>query len=397
MEEQSKMTLQSKVGVWMLCAALSACGGAKKHMADGAIDDSDAGDLSDEAIEVGDPVDVDGDGTLDGEAIDTNGDGIADAVDTDGDGNADAPLPGANGNLDAGMVNGSDAGDAGRGILITADAGPSPFPTNSVGQVLCGSAPCACSDGKDNDMDGVPDLADPECVASWDNDEGSFATGISGDNRDDACQDCFFDGNSGSGNDGCYLPSSCLSKGNASSGHGRCDSCEQTDQCKKFCQAYTPNGCDCFGCCTVRLANGKDVNVALGTGCNIDGNTVTGCNSCVPNDSCRNTCGKCELCPGKTVADLPAECFQSPPTGDAGMTSGGDAGTSNNGDGGQVVNANQDGGTGTGSDGGSQLPPPPPAYTCEDGAQICGAGMPSCGNSYSCEFGCCVLLPIVLL
>jgi hypothetical protein len=378
------MTLRSKVSVWVLCAALGACSGAEKHFADAAVDDDDAGELIDDGgFEVGDPVDVDGNGTLDGEAVDTDGDGIPDGVDTDGDGQADVPLP--EGDLDAGMI--MVTGDAGRGTLIPIDSGTIPFPSNDAGQVLCGSAPCACSNGKDDDMDGVSDLADPECVSSWDNDEGSFATGISGDNRDDACQDCFFDGNSGSGNDGCYLPSSCLSKGNASSGHGRCDSCEQTDQCKKFCQAYTPNGCDCFGCCTVRLANGSNVNVALGNGCNIDGNTVTGCNTCVPNDSCRNVCGKCELCPGKTVADLPAECFQSPPPGDAGTGTGSDSGTSNGADGG-----------GTGSDGGSEPPPPPPpAYTCDNGAQLCGGAAPACPNGYSCDFGCCVLLPIILL
>jgi hypothetical protein len=383
------MMLRSKVSVWVLCVALGACSGTKKHTADAAMgDDEDAGETIGETIEVGDPVDLDGDGTLDGEAVDTNGDGIADGVDTDGDGDVDQPLPNTSDKLDAGVV--ATNGDAGMGVLITTDSGTLPFPSNDAGQVLCGSAPCACSNGKDDDMDGVSDLADPECVSSWDNDEGSFATGISGDNRDDACQDCFFDGNSGSGNDGCYLPSSCLSKGDNSSGHGRCSSCEQTAQCKNFCKAYTPNGCDCFGCCTVRLANGTDVNVALGSGCNIDGNKVTGCNSCVPNDSCRNECGKCELCPGKTVADLPAECFQSPPTD-------GDGGTTNTNDGGQVVNGGSDGGTGGGSDGGSQPPPPPPAYTCEDGAQICGAGLPGCGNGYSCEFGCCVLLPVILL
>ena len=39
-----------------------------------------------------------------------------------------------------------------------------------------------CSDGKDNDGDGKVDYNDPECVGPLDNDEGSFATGIPGDN-----------------------------------------------------------------------------------------------------------------------------------------------------------------------------------------------------------------------
>jgi hypothetical protein len=359
------MPIRTKLGVSFLCAALAACSGAKKYAVD-------AGENANETIETGDPVDLDGDGVDDGEAVDTNGDGRADGVDTNGDGKVDAPLPGHD--LDGGTVQAGT--DAGRGVLITGDAGKLPFPTNGVGQVLCGSGPCACSNGKDDDMDGVSDLADPECVSSWDNDEGSFATGIPGDNRDEACQDCFFDGNSGSGNDGCYLPTSCLSKGDNSSGHGRCSSCEQSAKCTNFCKPYTPNGCDCFGCCTVRLGDGKNVSVMLGNGCNIDGNNVTGCSACVPNDSCRNECGKCELCPGKTVADLPDECFQSPP-------GGGDAGTSS-------------GDAGTGSDAGTSEPPPP-VYTCEDGATVCGAGLPSCGTGYSCEFGCCAMLPPVLL
>lgn len=377
------MSLRIKTSMWVLCAALLGCASHShplQHDAGADDEDEDAGsqdmaaDAADSSLGVGDPVDLNGDGLLDGEAVDTNGDGTPDGVDTNGDGIPDAPLPGA----DAGMFR-ADAG-----VLIQSDAGALPFPINDAGQILCGSAPCACSNGKDDDNDGISDLADPECVSSWDNDEGSFATGISGDNRDDACQDCFFDGNSGSGNDGCYLPTSCLSEGNASSGHGRCNSCEQTAQCKSFCKAYTPNGCDCFGCCTVRLANGTDVNVALGNGCNIDGNTVQGCNSCVPNDSCRNECGKCELCPGKTLADLPAECFQSPPTNDAGS---GDAGGV--GDGGSPSDA----GTGD-TDGGTSTPP---SYTCDDGATRCGAGLPACASGYGCEFGCCVLIPIMLL
>ena len=47
---------------------------------------------------------------------------------------------------------------------------------------LCGGSGCACSDGKDNDGDGLIDGMDPECTGPLDNDEGSFATGIPGDN-----------------------------------------------------------------------------------------------------------------------------------------------------------------------------------------------------------------------
>jgi hypothetical protein len=291
-------------------------------------------------------------------------------VDTDGDGDVDEPLPDT---ASGGDGDGDGDGDGGTpGTLPGSDAG-APFPVNDVGQVLCGTEPCACSDGNDNDTDGLTDLSDPECVSSWDNDESSFATGISGDNRDEACQDCFFDGNSGSGNDGCRLPSSCLTDGNASSGQGSCSSCEQSDKCVDFCKAFTPNGCDCFGCCTVTLANNTTVNVALGSSCEIDGNTVgAGCASCVPNDSCINNCGRCELCPGKTLADIPADCFE-----------GGDG--DGDGDGGVV-------GDGDGDGDGDSTPPTP---ACDDGAQACSATT-ACPTAYSCDFGCCVRLPVVL-
>lgn len=85
--------------------------------------------------------------------------------------------------------------------------------------LLCGGHACQCSDGIDNDMDGLTDALDPECVSPYDDDEHSFATGIPGDNMGSmAAVECFFDGDSGRGND------------------SRC---------------VVPNGCDCRGCCDV--------------------------------------------------------------------------------------------------------------------------------------------------
>lgn len=281
-------------------------------------------------------------------------DGGFDSGVNDGDSGMDAQVPQPDAGKDAQVV--SPEG----GVYIPPEAGPVPFPTDPNGKVLCGSVICACDDGVDNDTDGVIDAEDPECVARWDNDEGSLATGIPGDNRDLACQDCFFDGNSGSGNDTCRVPTSCFTSGTPESGQGSCSVCEQPASCASFCEKYTPNGCDCFGCCDVMLSNGTVVHVALGPGCNIDGNDVTGCTACVPNDTCRNECGTCELCPGKTVDDLPAECFTQPPPSDAGE-------------------------------------PPPPPPTCDNGETPCGPGLPSCPANYSCEFGCCTLLPVILL
>src|SRR3954465_9676020 len=119
-----------------------------------------------------------------------------------------------------------------------------------------------CSDGIDNDGDGKTDYNDPECVGPLDNDESSYATGIPGDNVDACKQDCFFDGNSGMGDDGCNWQLKCDPK----SANNRCPyemnyamsatnecsiSGSQSMKCLDNCRKYVPNGCDCFGCCAV--------------------------------------------------------------------------------------------------------------------------------------------------
>lgn len=279
---------------------------------------------------------------------------------------------GLSGDLDASIgidsgLDGSLASEAGTGIV---GDGGSPFPTTDGGQVLCGTALCQCDDGIDQDSDGLTDQDDPECVSAWDNDESTFATGISGDNRDEACQDCFFDGNSGSGNDGCRVATSCLTDPtDSSSGQGSCATCTANDQCRNFCRAYTPNGCDCFGCCTVQLGSGIEEHVQIGNGCDINGTTLSAeCVQCVPSTSCANTCGRCELCPGKTLADLPADCGTVGGDSDGGVADGG-----------------------TTSDGGTTTPTP----TCDDGEARCGDGLPSCPSLKSCSFGCCIETPLL--
>src|SRR3954469_15231541 len=67
-----------------------------------------------------------------------------------------------------------------------------------------------CANCVDDDGDGKIDGFDPECTGPADNDEASFKTGIPGDNIDAPSQDCFFDGNSGSGDDGCNEHTCCL-------------------------------------------------------------------------------------------------------------------------------------------------------------------------------------------
>jgi hypothetical protein len=179
--------------------------------------------------------------------------------------------------------------------------------TNSeAGTARCGKRPCTCDDGLDNDRDGLFDGLDPECTGAYDDDEATFATGLP--NKLSACRDCFWDDNSGSGDDGCRYPSECLSD-LTFVGKANCSSCEVTQTCADNCQARTPNGCDCFGCCEVAAPDGRIVHVQLAESCDLTRlDDAQSCPTCQLNPSCQNRCGRCELCLGKTNADLPTDC-----------------------------------------------------------------------------------------
>lgn len=189
---------------------------------------------------------------------------------------------------------------------VCAGAGDGGFDMNGSGQVLCGSEPCECDDGIDNDGDGLTDGLDPECTGPYDDDEGSFATGIPGDNKDPKWQDCFFDGNSGAGDDGCRYHTDCLT-GDLPQDD---PDCSISQECFDFCRPLTPNGCDCFGCCGVNTDEGVQYVQIGSDGCDTD--DLDACATCIPTTECLNDCGDCELCYGKTVADLPAVCSDGP-------------------------------------------------------------------------------------
>ncbi|MFH1130617.1 MAG: hypothetical protein V1754_04740, partial [Pseudomonadota bacterium] len=53
----------------------------------------------------------------------------------------------------------------------------------------CAGKILLCSDGLDNDKDGLIDAKDPECTGPCDNDEGSFEINIPGANSDPCKQD----------------------------------------------------------------------------------------------------------------------------------------------------------------------------------------------------------------
>jgi len=222
--------------------------------------------------------------------------------------------------------------------------GEDPFERNEQGQVLCDAdVACLCDNGIDDDGDGAADGADSECTGPYDDDESSFATGIPGDNIDEVFQDCFFDGNSGHGDDGCRVPTECVTDPNPAEN----PDCDVSQECLDFCVPRTPNGCDCFGCCDVVVGD-QIVSVRLEGTCSLE---VIGdpelCPPCVQNEDCGDDdCTTCELCAGRTLADLPPECFD---------------------DGGGV--------------------------TCDTGREPCDdAGL--CPQGYFCQQGCCLLADV---
>lgn len=211
-----------------------------------------------------------------------------------------------NNNPDGGNTGGPDAP-----VGPEADAGPN-FPTNDAGQPLCQNKDkvwvvCACSDGMDNDSDGLTDAADPLCTGPFDNDESSFATGIPGDNSSPYVQDCFFDGDSGGGNDGCRWDTRCMDVTEPYEG-AHCNN-QKLDGCTS-CLVLTPNGCDCFGCCDVYV-DGVKHTVRIQDGCSPDViNDPAECPPCEQVVGCLNPCDPCEECIGRPEPDpscMPAD------------------------------------------------------------------------------------------
>jgi hypothetical protein len=201
--------------------------------------------------------------------------------------------------------------------------GPDGPPGDAVGPVDCTPGGTQCTDCEDNDGDGRIDGFDPECTGAIDNDEGSFATGIPGDNMDAYQQDCFFDGDSGGGND-CAWHTCCMLvpppwtdpcplTGGPTWDPASCSD-PQTAQCIADCGPLTPPGCDCFGCCTVCDDAGCEdivMNPVIDPDC--DSTTIhdpTKCFPCTQNTECDNPCdpANCILCPGQDPSDLPPGC-----------------------------------------------------------------------------------------
>jgi len=216
----------------------------------------------------------------------------------------------------AGGTGGGAAGSAGNPTVMepmgTMDAGTPPLVDPIPEELkLCGGVACQCADGVDNDGDGNIDGFDADCTAALDDSEADFGTAIAGDTMDPRQLDCHYDGNTGGGDDGCRYAVEC--------GNGMLlqndPSCIVSQQCVDSCRPLTPDGCDCFGCCSVFEA-GAFTDVMANGGC-ASGN-LGACASCVKSTgACENPCGQCELCMGRTIADLPPACGGIPTCDDA--------------------------------------------------------------------------------
>lgn len=286
---------------------------------------------------------------------------------------------------------GTGAGGAGGATGSSTGVGGNPPPTQIA---TCQGKTYECGDITDNDGDGLIDSQDPDCLGPCDNTENSFYGGIPGQAGPACIVDCYFDSNSGSGNDECYWNHQCDphevaptyypepdngtacaydAKANTPGTGSSCAELEQkqAQTCHDVCGPLVPNGCDCFGCC--ELPAGSDIYVWLGSedkngipSCKLaDLADPEKCHPCKPVPSCLNTCGKCELCIGKET--LPPECS---PNG-----SGGAPGTGGG------------GGSGAGGSGGGDM-------QCPEGIQPCGlAGQDACPFNAYCITGCCQIIP----
>jgi len=192
--------------------------------------------------------------------------------------------------------------------------------------VTCGgSTPFRCGNCLDDDSDGYVDASDPECLGPCDDSEDELYSGAELTVTGSCRIDCYFDRNSGSGDDGCSWSYSCdpgsVAPAYPPTGSAMCayqpslPACNpgsaELSACSAGCLPLTPNGCDCFGCCELPAGSGSFVwlgspqiqqaHCELASSADRDA-----CKPCTPVPSCQNTCEECELCVGKT--ELPPQC-----------------------------------------------------------------------------------------
>jgi hypothetical protein len=326
-----------------------------------------------------------------------------------------AGADGGGGTSGAGGAGGGAAGAAGTAASAGFSGGAGTAGAGGCAVNTCQGHTYECGDCLDNDSDGLVDMADPDCLGPCHNNERGYDPKIPGGSgpQGNCLVDCYYDQDTGSGNDQCnwnhecdplevapdYFPDKdCKYDPNAKT-PGTNKTCSellaaQSAECLAFCGPLTPNGCDCFGCCELPSGSGKFVflgSVANKVGtCDLDHvGDPTKCYPCTPVPGCFNDCKHCELCLGKT--QLPPDCYPPPPDGGSAGT-GGSGGSGTGGTGGTAGGGTGGGASGTGGSAGSggacggQICPP--------GAQPCGLScQPPCPTGYFCLTGCCQKSP----
>jgi len=183
------------------------------------------------------------------------------------DSNNAGSAAGGSGTASGGAGSGANSGTGGAGADPYTGSGGAP---TTIAE--CQGKVYECGDLIDNDMDGLIDSQDPDCLGPCDNTEDSYYGGIPGQNAAPCKMDCYFDQDTGSGNDDCYWSHKCdpneqspnyypepgvgsqceydLNAQIPGTNQG-CDDLDtaQSQACLDYCGPLTPNGCDCFGCC----------------------------------------------------------------------------------------------------------------------------------------------------
>jgi hypothetical protein len=266
---------------------------------------------------------------------DSSAEGGADSVGSEtatGDGD-----PTTTGNDHTGDGDPTTTGDG--DATTTGDGDPTTTTTSGDGdpgpcvEIQCAGKTYECGDCIDNDGDGLIDAGDPNCWGPCDNNEAGYKGNIPGQGHSPCTSlDCYFDQDSGQGNDGCYWshscdpsepnPSMCTYNPNSNipGTSLNCETAQQTqsDLCADFCGPLTPNGCDCFGCCEVHYG-GEMHTVYLGTEdasgegtCTAqDAGDPTKCAPCIQVAACLNECNpdECEICIGQV--EVPDGCDEA--------------------------------------------------------------------------------------
>lgn len=212
---------------------------------------------------------------------------------------------------------------------IDASPAPTPAPPPDAGPcvvVSCGGAARECGDCSDDDGDGWIDASDPECLGPCDDSEGELFSGATTNITGSCRADCYFDLNSGSGDDGCNWSYRCDPRsvapefyptGSPMCEHdatlATCNGGVPPESCQSSCRPLTPNGCDCFGCCELPAASGRFVWIGAvdeASHCELTSSAdPSACRPCTPVLGCQNACDECELCVGK--ATLPPSCSEA--------------------------------------------------------------------------------------